>query len=82
MNNALDGTWAGSQNWNTYLLLKEGANVDEVVSLMNKMLDRHLGPQLQSVIGKSIDEFNSEGNFFKASLIALPDIHLQSESGR
>ena len=75
---ARDGTWAGSQNWNTYLLLKEGVNADEVVTLMNKMLDRHLGPQLKTIIGKTIDEFNGEGNFFKASLIALPDIHLQS----
>jgi putative ABC transport system permease protein len=75
---ALDGTWAGSQNWNTYLLLKEGANVDEVVPLLNKMLDRHLGPQLKAVIGKSLDDFHKEGNFFKASLTALPDIHLRS----
>jgi putative ABC transport system permease protein len=76
---ALDDTWAGSQNWNTYLLLKEGANVDEVGSLLNKMEDRHLGPQLKTVIGKSIDEFKRDGNFFKVSLIALPDIHLQSD---
>jgi putative ABC transport system permease protein len=74
---ARDGTWAGSQNWNTYLLLKEGANADEVVPLLNKMLDRYLGPQLKQVIGKTLHEFNSEGNFFKASLTALPDIHLQ-----
>lgn len=77
---ALDGTWAGSQNWNTYLLLKEGVNVDEVESLLNDMLDRHLGPQLQAVIGKTIDQFRSEGNYFKASLIALPDIHLHPSS--
>lgn len=76
---ALDGTWAGSQNWNTYLLVKEGANVDEVIPLLNKMLDRHLGPQLKTVIGKTLDEFNSEGNFFKASLTAVPDIHLRSD---
>jgi putative ABC transport system permease protein len=76
---ALYDTWAGSQNWNTYLLLKEGANVEEVVQLLNKMEDRHLGPQLQKVIGKSIDEFKRDGNFFKVSLIAVPDIHLQSQ---
>jgi putative ABC transport system permease protein len=75
---ALDGTWAGSQNWNTYVLLKEGANADEVVPLLNKMVDRHLGPQLKAIIGKTLNDFNSEGNFFKVSLTALPDIHLQS----
>lgn len=75
---ARDGTWAGSQNWNTYLLLKEGASVPDVVTQLNTMLGRHLGPQLVSIIGKSLEEFNGEGNFFKASLTALPDIHLQS----
>lgn len=75
---ARDGTWAGSQNWNTYLVLKEGANVDEVVPLLNKMVDRHLGPQLEAIIGKTLDQFSSEGNFFKASLTALPDIYLHS----
>lgn len=75
---ALDGTWAGSQNWNTYLLLKDGVKVEEVESSLNDMLDRHLGPQLEAIIGKTINQFHSEGNYFKASLIALPDIHLHS----
>jgi putative ABC transport system permease protein len=75
---ALDETWAGNQNWCTYLLLKEGVNVAEVVPLVNKMLDRHLGPQLKDVIGKTLDEFNREGNYFKASMTPLPDIHLKS----
>lgn len=74
---ARDGTWAGSQNWNTYLVLKEGANVDEVVAQLNEMVGRHLGPQLEAIIGKTLDQFSSEGNYFKASLVALPDIHLK-----
>jgi putative ABC transport system permease protein len=75
---ALEPTWAGSQNWNTYLLLKESVNAEEVVPLLNKMLDRHLGPQLKAIIGKTLDEFNGEGNFFKASLTNITDIHLHS----
>ncbi len=75
---ATDPTWAGSQNWVTYLLLKEGVDANAIVPLLSRMLDRHVGPQLKSVIGKTLEEFNSEGNFFKASLIALPDIHLHS----
>jgi putative ABC transport system permease protein len=73
---ALEDSWGGSQNWNTYLLLKEGAYADEVVPLLNKMMDQHLGPQLRVMLGKTISEFNREGNFFKVSLTALPDIHL------
>ena len=76
---ASDPTWAGSQNWPTYLLLREGANADDVESLLNEMLGRHLGPQLKSIIGKTLDEFTRDGNFFKTSLTALPDIHLHSK---
>ncbi|HEY0656259.1 MAG TPA: ABC transporter permease [Chryseosolibacter sp.] len=75
---ALDGTWAGSQNWSTYLVLKQGATAEEVVPQLNKMVERHLGPQLKAIIGKTLDEFHGEGNYFKASLTALPDIHLYS----
>lgn len=75
---ALDPTWAGSQNWNTYLLLKPGASEVEATSLLNKMVDNHLGPELKSILGKTLNEFNSEGNFFKVSLTALPDIYLRS----
>jgi putative ABC transport system permease protein len=74
---ALEDTWV-SQNWTTYLLLKEGANVGKVIPLLNKMTDRHLGPQLKAMIGKTLNEFVGEGNFFKVSLTALPDIHLRS----
>jgi putative ABC transport system permease protein len=75
---AREETWAGSQNWNTYLLLKEGTTIDEVTPLVSKMLDRHLGPELKAIIGKSLDDFIREGNFFKVSFTALPDIHLHS----
>jgi len=77
--NALEATWAGSQNWNTYLLLKENANVGEVVPLVNNMIGRHMEPELKSIVGKTLDEFVSEGNYFKASLTPLPDIHLQPD---
>jgi putative ABC transport system permease protein len=76
---ALEDSWGGNQNWNTYLVLKEDANSDEVVPLLNNMLDRHLGPQLKALIGKTLGEFNNDGNFFKASLTALPEIHLRSD---
>lgn len=75
---AVEPTWAGSQNWNTYLLLKPGSSESEVTALLNKMVDNHLGPELKSILGKTLSEFNGEGNFFKVSLTALPDIYLRS----
>lgn len=42
------------------------------------MLDRHLAPELKSVINKTLDEFKSQGDFFKVTLTKLSDIHLHS----
>lgn len=76
---ANETTWAGSQNWPTYLLLRPGTDVDALVSELNKMFDRHVGPELQSVINKSLEEFKSQGDYFRASLTKLTDIHLHSD---
>jgi len=73
-----ENNWAGGQNWNTYLLLSPGTDADALVPELNKMLDRNLGPQLKSVINKTLEEFNSQGDYFKISLMPLADIHLHS----
>ncbi len=75
---ALNDYWAGEQNYNTYLLLRSGANTDGLVPQLNHMVDKHLGPELKSVINKTLEEFNSQGDFFKISLIPVTDIHLHS----
>ena len=70
--------WAGSQNWATYLLLKPGADAEGLDPELNKMFDRHLEPEMKSVINKTLDEFKSQGDYFKVSLTKLTDIHLRS----
>jgi putative ABC transport system permease protein len=75
---ALNDFWAGEQNYSTYLLLRSGAKADELVPQLNRMVDKHLGPELKSVINKTLEEFNSQGDFFKISLTPLTDIHLHS----
>jgi putative ABC transport system permease protein len=76
---AKEDNWAGGQNWNTYLLLKPGTDADALVPELNKMLDRNLGPQLKTLINKTLEEFNSGGDYFKVSLTPLADIHLHSD---
>ncbi len=71
-------TWAGSQNYSTYILAQEGTNAGRLLADLNKMLDRHLNSDLQHILGKSLTEFRALGDFFKASLVPLPDIHLHS----
>ncbi len=70
--------WAGSQNYNTYLLLKPNSSTEQLTIQLNKMLDKHLEPELKAIINKSLDEFKAQGDYFKVSLTALPDIHLHS----
>lgn len=77
--NAKENNWAGGQNWNTYLLLKPGTDANALVPELNKMLDRNLGPQLKTLINKTLEEFNSDGDYFKVSLTPLVDIHLHSD---
>lgn len=74
-----ENNWAGNQNWATYLLLKPGTNADALTSELKKMLDRNLGPQLKTLVNKTLEEFNSQGNYFKVSLTPLADIHLHSD---
>ncbi|MBN8578734.1 MAG: ABC transporter permease [Cytophagales bacterium] len=71
--------WAGYQNWNTYLLLKPGVDPNTMTTELNRMLDRHLEPDLKKFVNKSLAEFNNQGDFFKVSLTKLTDIHLHSD---
>jgi putative ABC transport system permease protein len=70
--------WAGSQNWNTYILVKQGTNIKDLTTDLNRVYDKHLEPQLQKIINKSLKEFNSDGDYFKIHLTKLTDIHLHS----
>jgi putative ABC transport system permease protein len=76
---AKENNWAGGQNWNTYLLLKPDTDANALVPELNKMLDRNLGPQLKTLINKTLEEFNNGGDYFKVSLTPLADIHLHSD---
>lgn len=70
--------WAGGQNYSTYLLLRPDADPEALSVELNKMMDRHLGPELKAIINKTVEEFRGQGDFFLASLTPLPEIHLHS----
>jgi putative ABC transport system permease protein len=67
-----------SENYNTYILLKKNANAKNLESQLNAMMDRHVGPQLKSIVNLSMDEFHKSGGFARASLTPLTQIHLHS----
>jgi putative ABC transport system permease protein len=67
-----------NENWNTYVLLKPNADVKQVDAQLNPFMDKHVGPQLKSIINQSLDEFKKSGGFIRASLTPLTAIHLHS----
>ena len=72
-----DDNWL-SENWNTYILLKPNADVRQVEAELNPFMDRHVGPQLNSIIHQTLDDFKKGGGFIRASLTPLTAIHLHS----
>jgi len=70
-------TWL-SNNFNTYILLKPGADYRKLNAQLPVMMRKHISSELQSVIHLSMDDFEKAGNYFKMNLTPLTDIHLHS----
>jgi putative ABC transport system permease protein len=72
-------TWM-SQNFQTYILLHEGADPASVEAKFPDLLVKYMGPQIEAFMGKSIEKLAEEnelrGGFF---LQPLRDIHLHSD---
>ncbi|MES2265991.1 MAG: ABC transporter permease [Bacteroidota bacterium] len=67
-----------SNNYNTYLLLKPGANPQALEAKFPAMVRKYVGGQLEPAIRMSYDQFEKTGSYFKLNLTALKDIHLKS----
>jgi putative ABC transport system permease protein len=67
-----------SNNYNTYVLLRDASDAKNLEPQLNKMMDRYVAPELKSAINISLDEFKKSGGFVRASFIPLTDIHLHS----
>lgn len=67
-----------SNNFNTYLLLKPGADPENLTAKLPQTVKKYVGGQLQAAIHMSYDEFATTGDYFRLSLTPLKDIHLKS----
>ena len=70
-------TWFNN-NFNTYILLKQGVDYKSLNAKLNEFMHKHAGPQLQAILHLTFDKFEQGGNFFRLNLIPVKDIHLQS----
>ena len=72
-----DDNWL-SENYCTYILVKEGTDVKKLDRQIEAMLIRFTAPLLKNVLGLSMTEFSSTGNYIRSSLTPLTSIHLHS----
>jgi putative ABC transport system permease protein len=67
-----------SNNFNTYIVLKEGADPKALESQFDALVDKYVGPQVKEILNINLEEFKRIGNFDRYSLTPLTRIHLHS----
>ena len=70
--------WLANNNY-TYVLLQHGFDPAELEAKFPALLEKHLGPQLEELLGLSTDEFVESGNRYGYYLQPLKEIHLESD---
>lgn len=72
-----------SENFTTYLLLKEGASAQDLENKFPKFLEKHIGPEYAKAFGDNftMEKFRVSGNKYEITLRPLTDIHLYSDLG-
>lgn len=70
-----------SNNFPTYVLLKEGADAKVLEAKLAGFVAKYIGPQLAQILGGdfTIEKFRASGNKFDMSLMPLTAIHLHSD---
>ena len=71
------GNWL-SNNFNTYVVLKEGADPKKLESQFDAVINKYLAPQALQVFHATMEEFKKTGGHVYYSLMPLTQIHLHS----
>lgn len=74
--NANGNQWV-NHNFYTYIVAKAGTDKDVLQQKFQGMVTKYVGPQIQQILGFSIDDFRKAGNDFSYALEPLKDIHLK-----
>jgi putative ABC transport system permease protein len=72
------GTMWVSNDVYTYILLSDGSSAIELENKLPKMVEARVGPQIETLMGVSFNDFNKGGNSIKFFVQPLKDIHLSS----
>src|SRR5580692_4588482 len=72
-----DDAWL-SGNFQTYILLRKGADPKQLEAKMDDLVRRYVAPLLQNVVHVSLEDFRKSGNMCVFYLTPLTAIHLHS----
>ena len=75
---ANNGVWL-SNNFRTYLLFKEGTDIEGFKENFETIKKTYIEPQLIDFTGSGLEEFQEAGNSLQYELQPLSDIHLHSD---
>jgi putative ABC transport system permease protein len=78
LNASRENGWV-SNNFNTYIVLKEGADPKTLEAQFDAMVDKYIGPQAKAIMSIDMNEFKKSGNFLRYHLMPLTRIHLHSD---
>ncbi|MEO8763755.1 MAG: ABC transporter permease [Ginsengibacter sp.] len=67
-----------SNNFNTYVVLRKGADPKKLESQFGAMVLKYVGPQVKQLMNIDMDDFTKSGNFDTYNLMPLTSIHLHS----
>ncbi|MBK7408103.1 MAG: ABC transporter permease [Saprospirales bacterium] len=71
--------WAMSNNFHTYLLLREGVRLEDFKEKFNALSREKIGETGSQMLGMTIEEFEATGQYARYELQPLTDIHLYSD---
>ena len=80
LENSKNDHWLGNINYQTYALLKEGTSPENFSAKFPSLIVKYIGPQLDQMLGMSLDDFEGSGNYLRYSIMPLTDIHLYSHA--
>lgn len=75
-----DDVWL-NMNFQTYILLAEGAKVEDLVAKFPKMIETYCGPELMRFMNITIPEFIAQGNKIGYVVEPVTDIYLKTQLG-
>lgn len=74
--------WLGNMDYKTYIVLQNNYNYKNLEAKFPEMIKKYIGPEVQMFMGKSLQEFSSQGDKAGFYLQPLSEIHLYSDLAR